>query len=51
MEKKLYTAPVLEINQAEPQSVLAMSFNTAEVEWKDDVNLEVKGCNDWEEIW
>jgi hypothetical protein len=55
MRKNLYTAPVLIIEQVEPESIIALSLDTSKAEWKDDVDFEVKELsgvdNAWEEIW
>lgn len=52
MKRVKYVAPVLTIDQTEPQVVIAMSLDTSEVEWKDDVDLEVKEqSNTWDIEW
>lgn len=51
MKTNLYIAPVVKIEHAEPQDMLAISFNTDNTEWKDDVELEVKEDKDWDNIW
>ena len=40
MKRERYTAPALMIDQAEPQSVVALSLDTSKVEWKDNVDAE-----------
>lgn len=55
MKRVKYIAPVMTIDQAELQVVIAISLQTSEVEWKDDVDLEVKEQSDafgnWEIDW
>lgn len=53
--KKLYIAPTVELFKVEVLDYMAISIDTSKVEWKDDVNLEVKedkGNEDyWNSIW
>lgn len=51
MKRNAYIAPAVEILQAEPQYMVAMSFNTDNTEWNDNVELEVKEDKDWNNIW
>lgn len=43
------------IDMAEVQAPMALSLDTTKVEWKDDVELEVKeqagGSGAWDDIW
>lgn len=56
MKKNLYIAPALTVVLAEPHIVIAVSMDTSKVEWKNDVDFEVKeqsadDINVWDEIW
>jgi len=51
MKKIIYDAPALTIDQTEPQVVIAMSLDTKDVEWKNDVDLEVKEQSNSNNIW
>ena len=52
MEKKRYIVPAIEVNMAEAQGVIAVSFKSDEVDWKDDVTLEAKeNSGNWDDIW
>ena len=51
MKKNLYMAPVMAIDHAEPQNMIAVSLDTSKVEWEDNVSLEVKNSSDWDNIW
>lgn len=55
MKKKMYHCPAVSIDMAEPQNILAVSFNIDDVEWRDGVELEVKedkvDDGSWDNIW
>lgn len=51
MKRIIYDAPALTIDQIEPQVVIAMSLDTKDVEWKNDVDLEVKEQSNSNNIW
>lgn len=51
MKRIIYEAPALTVVQTEPQVVIAMSLDTKEVEWKNDVDLEVREQASFDNIW
>ena len=55
MKRERYIAPALMVDQAEPQSAVALSLDTSKVDWKDNVDPEAKesqgGDNAWDDIW
>lgn len=51
MNKNLYIAPVLTIEQAEAQNMMVLSLDTSKAEWRDNVNLEAKEAEGSDDYW